>query len=77
MRSKTQEEHLLGKGYFEIWAATLGVKIYRYYSDNVIFAEQPFRSSIKESNQTIKYCGVGSYYQKSILETIGNKISTE
>ena len=43
MRRTRQEENLAGKPAFEIWAATFGVKIKRYQTDNGIFSEQPFR----------------------------------
>ena len=51
---------------FEILAATFGVKVHRYHVYNGRFAEQPFRSEIEDSNQTITFCGVGSHHQSVI-----------
>ena len=45
-----QEGTLALKSAFEIWYATFGVKIKRYREYNGIFSEQPFRSSIEDSN---------------------------
>ena len=70
MRSTIQEETLAGKVAFETCSATFGFKIYRYHEDNGIFYEQPFRSTIEDSNQTILFCGVGSHNQNFIVERI-------
>ena len=58
IRSKIQEEALAGKFSFEMQAATFGVKIHKYHSDNEIFSEQPFRTEIEDSNQKTTFCGV-------------------
>ena len=42
MRTTIQEETLVVKSAFEIWAATLGVKIEIYHSDNGRFSEKQF-----------------------------------
>ena len=68
IKIKIQEENLSGKEDFEIWAATFGVKTHRYHADNGRFSEQHFRSAIKDSNQTIKFYGVGSHHQNDIVE---------
>ena len=57
-----QEETLSGKSTFEIWADTFGIKINRYHADNVRLSEEPFRSSIEVSNQTITFLGVGYHH---------------
>ena len=57
-----------GKTDFEIWAATFGAKINRNHVDHGIFFEQLFRLEIEDFNQTIKFCGVGSYHQNTIFE---------
>ena len=69
MKSTIQEENLAVKEAFERWTSTFGVKINRYYADNGIFAEQPFRSGTYDSNQTITFCGVGSHHQSTIVES--------
>ena len=35
-----QEETLIGKAFFEIWAATFGIKTHRYHAENGIFGEK-------------------------------------
>ena len=67
-RSTRQEETLARKESLEKWAATFGVKIKIYHADNGIFDEQPFRSSIEDSNQTITFFGVRSHHQNFIVE---------
>ena len=68
MRSAIQGGILAGKADFEIWAAMYGIKINRYHTETCRFYEQPFRSAINNSNQTIIYCGVGSHHQNAIVE---------
>ena len=68
MKSTSQEVTLVGKSAFERWAATLGVKNNRYHEKNWRFSEQPFRSAIEDSNQTITFCGVGSYHPNEKFE---------
>ena len=43
-----------------------------YHTDNGIFDEQPFISSIEDDNQTITFFGVGYHYQNATVE-IKNK----
>ena len=68
MRSKIQEVTLTGKLEFEIWADSFGIKIHRYHADNGIFSEQPFRSEIEDSKQTITSFGVEYHHQNVIVE---------
>ena len=68
MRSTIQGDILTVKTAFEILSATFGVKLNRYHAYNGIFSEQPLISAIEDSNQTIKFCGVGSYHKNSIFE---------
>ena len=39
-----------------------------YNAENGIFAEQHFRSTIEDFNQTITFCGIGSQHQNAIVE---------
>ena len=64
----SQEEKLSGKAAFEMLSATFGVKIKIYHADNGRFAEQPFRKSIEDANQTITFCGVGYHHQNDIVK---------
>ena len=58
MRDKSHEEYLAVKPSLERPVATFGIKVNRYHSDNGIFSEQPFRTEIEDSNQTIKHFGL-------------------
>ena len=58
MIRKNEGGKLAGKVSFERWAAAFGVKIKRNHTGNGIFSDQPFRSAIEDSNQTITFCGV-------------------
>ena len=44
---------------FEAYARVLGVEIKHYHADNGIFNSQEFLFNIKQSRQTISFCGVG------------------
>ena len=68
MRSKIQEKTLAGKVHCEMWAATFGVNVHIYHSDNGRFDEQPFRSEVEDFNQTRIIWGVGSHHQNAIVE---------
>ena len=64
----SQEDISVVKSVFERWAAIFGVKIQIYHAYNRIFSEQPFRSAIEDSNQTITFCGVGYHHQNAFVE---------
>ena len=66
----SREETLAGKSAFERWAATFGVKIKIYHVYNGIFSEQPFRSAIKDANQTIKFWGLDLIIKIPFLKEI-------
>ena len=57
--------------------AIFGVKINRYHADNGIFSEQPLRSEIYYSKHTIKFLGVVSHHQNSIVERKTQTITLE
>ena len=68
MISISQEYKLAGKSAFEIWADIFGIKTKIYHADNGRFSEQPFKSEIEYSNQTIKLYGVGYHHQNTIIK---------
>ena len=68
MINTSQEDTLVGKTDFEIWAATFGIKINRYHAESERFSEQPFRSAIEDANHTMKFCGVRYHHQNDIVE---------
>ena len=44
------------------------IKIKGYHKDNKRCAEQPFRSSIENSNQTINVFGIGSHHKNATVK---------
>ena len=69
IRSTRQEVKLSGKSAFGIWSANFAVKVHRCYAENGRFSEQPFGSSVENSNQKISFCGIGSHHQNSFVES--------
>ena len=49
-------------------AATFGIRVKKFHTDNVIFAEEGFKSDVSDNNQTISYYGVGVHFQNGIAE---------
>ena len=68
VKSTVQEETLSVKSAFARWSETFGVKINRYNSYYVRFAEHNFISAIEDANKAITFCGVGYHYQNSTVE---------
>ena len=71
MRDRTLDETLLGKTSFERLANDDGITIKSYRADNGRFADKGFQDAIKDSNQSITFCGVGGHHQNGI---VGRKI---
>ena len=53
---------------FEAYAERSGVKIKHYHCDNGRFADNAFKDSVKQMNQSISYCGVNAHFQNGIAE---------
>jgi hypothetical protein len=68
MTSLNGDETIEAKQAFERFAAAHGVRVQHYHADNGRFAEQKFLDSVKHSNQTISFCGVGAHHQNGIAE---------
>ena len=49
-------------------AATFGIRVKNFHTDNRIFAEEGFKRDVSDNNQTISYCGVGAHFQNGIAE---------
>jgi len=64
----TSDETIKAKQAFEAFAHTHGVRIQHYHSDNGRFADNAFRTSIEENQQTISFCGVNAHWQNGIAE---------
>ena len=68
MRDLTLDETLLAKTSFERLANDGGITIKSYRADNGRFADKGFQDAIKDSNQSITFCGVGGHHQNGIVE---------
>ncbi len=53
---------------FEAFANTHGVRIQHYHADNGHFADNAFRNSITECQQTTSFFGVNAHWQNGIAE---------
>ena len=47
-------------------AATFGIRVNKFHTDNGIFAEGSFKSDVSDNNQTIRYCRVEAHFQNRI-----------
>eukprot|EP00957_Ditylum_brightwellii_P183277 13960663-Ditylum_brightwellii.AAC.1 len=68
MESMSGEETLQSKHAYERIAATHGVRVKRYHSDNGRFEEKAFRAACYKQGQEITFCGVGAHHQNRIAE---------
>jgi hypothetical protein len=64
----TSNETMKAKQAFEAFAHTHGVRVQHYHADNGRFADNAFRNSIQENQQTISFCGVNAHWQNGIAE---------
>jgi hypothetical protein len=53
---------------FKTFAATHGVNILHYHTDNRRFADKAFYQSIMERGQTISVCGINVHLKKGVEE---------
>ena len=67
-RSITSSETLNAKKAFEAYSKRHGVQIHHYHADNGRFADNAYIQHVKESGQTISYCGVDAHFQNGIAE---------
>ena len=70
MHDFTSEDTLEAKHAYECLNASYDIRILRYHVDNERFSEMSFIKDIKENDQHITYCGVGSHHQNGIVEKI-------
>ena len=64
--SITSNESIEAKHAFEQYAATFGVKIQKYHSDNGAFNTRVFKESIISANKTIAFSAVDANHQNVI-----------
>jgi hypothetical protein len=64
----TSSETIKAKDAFEAYAASYNVTIQHYHADNGRFADNAFRQSCQEKQQTISFCGVNAHWQNGMAE---------
>ncbi len=75
MCNLTLNKTLLAKSSFEWHANKDGFTIKSYQPENGRFADSGFQQAIKDCNQKITYCAVGSHHQNGIIEQRINKLT--
>ena len=61
-------EAIEAKKCFEECAQVHGVTVRHYHADNGIFNSKEFKQAVRESQQTISFCGVGAHHQAGVAE---------
>ena len=56
-------------------AATFGIRVKKFHTDNRIFAEEGYKSNVSDNNQAIGYCGVGAHFQNGIAKATIKKLT--
>ena len=56
------------KKVFEAYARALDIEIKHYHADNGVFNSQEFLANVKQSQQTISFCGVGAHHQSGVAD---------
>ena len=59
---------MLGKAGFEKIAATHGVHVEAYHTENGRFSELGFHEAVVEAYLTINFCGVEAHHQNGIMK---------
>jgi Reverse transcriptase (RNA-dependent DNA polymerase)/GAG-pre-integrase domain len=67
-KSTNAEETLEAKLAFERYASKFKVQVKSYQADNGRFAENKFMTAVKDSGQTITFCGVNAHFQNAVAE---------
>ena len=63
------------KAAYERMAATFGMRVNKFHTDNGIFAEEGFKCDVSDNNQTIRYCRVEAHFQNRIAEAAINQLT--
>jgi len=64
----TSAETIKAKEAFEAYAKSYNVTIQHFHADNGRFADNTFRQSCQEKQQTISFCGVNAHWQNGVAE---------
>ena len=75
-QGQTLIESMEAKAAYERMAASFGIRVKKFHTDNGIFAEEGFKSDVSNINQTIIYFGVGAHFQ-NVIDEAGIKQLTE
>jgi hypothetical protein len=67
-KSTNADETLEAKLAFERFASKFKVQVKSYQADNCRFAENKFMAAVKESGQTITFCGVNAHFHTAVAE---------
>ena len=68
MRDNFGASLLEAKSAFEQLCGSFQVRVSGYHGDNGRYADAAFRQDIKDNNQRLTFCGVGSHHQNGITE---------
>ena len=68
MQDTTADSTIEAKNAYESLLASYGRNVRKYHADNGRYAEKAFMQDVKDKNQQISYCGVGSHHQNGIAE---------
>ena len=67
-RGQTLIKSIEAKATYERMAATFGIRVKKFHTEDGIFAEEGFKSDVSDNNQTISYFGVGAHFQNGIAK---------
>jgi hypothetical protein len=68
-KTSNSEETVQAKKAFEAFTQGHGVtRILHYHADNGIFADNKWRDAVRNSNQTLSFCGVNAHFQNGVAE---------
>ena len=75
MKALTLEETLLAKKAYEKLLSTMGHSVKHYRADNGRFHDQGFVKDVRDKDQTIDFCAVGTHNQNGIVENKNKEIT--
>ena len=67
-QGQTLIKSIKAKAVYEQKAATFGIRVKKFHTENRFFAEEGFESDVSDNNETISYCEVGAHFQNWIAE---------
>ena len=66
--STSAEETIKAKKPFEEYCSSCRVQVWRYHTDNSIFASTGFQKAVNQANQTTSFCSVRAHHQNAVAE---------